>query len=91
MKAFRFPQIGGDSQTGDNMQLDSFLMMRFFAYLYLGFMHKHSIAFNFLPVDQCASLSLELFFNPNTGYEMFNVLNPTAGTYQNTQMLGNLY
>ncbi|XP_021946548.1 phenolphthiocerol synthesis polyketide synthase type I Pks15/1-like [Folsomia candida] len=78
-KVFRLPQLGGDSVRGGNIQLDSFLMMRFLAYLYIGSMHGVRIPLSLMAVDQCAKLSIDLFFNDKAGYEMFNVLNPHLG------------
>ncbi len=59
--------------------MDSFLMMRFLAYLYTGSMHGSSVPLSLMAVDQCAELSVELFFHEGAGYEMFNVLNPHLG------------
>ncbi|XP_021946582.1 phenolphthiocerol synthesis polyketide synthase type I Pks15/1-like [Folsomia candida] len=78
-KVFRLPQLGGDSVRGGNIQLDSFLMMRFLAYLYIGSMHGVRIPLSLMAVDQCAKISIDLFFNDKAGYEMFNVLNPHLG------------
>lgn len=80
-KIFRFPQLGGDSVTGENAQLDSFVMMRFFVYMYLGIMPAQNIPFSLLPVDICSKLSVQIFFNPSAGNEMFNLLNPHLGKY----------
>ncbi|XP_035707663.1 mycocerosic acid synthase-like polyketide synthase [Folsomia candida] len=78
-KIFRLPQIGGDSATGANVQIDSVLMMRFFAYMYLGIMPAQNIPFSLLPVDLCSKLSAQVFFDSNAGNEMFNLLNPHLG------------
>ncbi|XP_035705542.1 phenolphthiocerol synthesis polyketide synthase type I Pks15/1 isoform X2 [Folsomia candida] len=78
-KVFRLPQIGGDSVTGGNIQLDSFLMMRCLAYMYIGSMHAQSIPLSLMAVDQCAKLCVDLFFHAGTRYEMYNLLNPHLG------------
>ncbi|XP_035715748.1 phenolphthiocerol synthesis polyketide synthase type I Pks15/1 [Folsomia candida] len=78
-KVFRLPQIGGDAVRGGNVQLNSFLMTRCLAYLYTGYMHGSSVPLSLMAVDQCAKLSMDLFFNEKAGYEMFNVLNPHLG------------
>ncbi|OXA45124.1 Phthiocerol synthesis polyketide synthase type I PpsC [Folsomia candida] len=78
-KSFRFPQIGGHSTTGANSLIDSFMMMQFFSYMYLGIMPAQNVPFSLLPVDLCSTLSVQLFFDPNAGLEMFNVFNPHLG------------
>lgn len=81
-KVFRLPQIGGDSVTGGNIQLDSFLMMRCLAYMYIGSMHAQSIPLSLMAVDQCAKLCVDLFFHAGTRYEMYNLLNPHLGEWE---------
>ncbi|XP_035710254.1 phenolphthiocerol synthesis polyketide synthase type I Pks15/1 isoform X2 [Folsomia candida] len=75
-KVFRITNIGGDSEVGGNIQLDNFLMIRFLAYMYLGFMPAHNVPLCMLPVDLCAEFSMKLFFNEEAPSGLYNILNP---------------
>lgn len=75
-KIFRFPYVGGDSKMGGNFQTDSFLMLRLFSYMKLGIMPAANIPLNIMPVDQCASLSIKLYFNEFATDGIYNVMNP---------------
>jgi thioester reductase-like protein len=79
VKVFRFPAIGGDSKTGANVNFENNqLMLRLMGYLSLGCMPALSIPFVILPVDVCSELSVKIFFDDSTPYEMYNVYNPNA-------------
>lgn len=80
-KVFRMPNIGGDSQTGGNVPLESFHIMRFLSYMQLGAMAAVSVPLCMMPVDLCAEYSLRLFFMKDTPYEIYNVINPELGKY----------
>jgi len=76
LKAFRLPQIGGDSATGGNVPLESFVYMRFLGYMYIGAMHSGSVPLSLMAVNEAAQITVDMFFNEKTGYDIYNVVNP---------------
>lgn len=56
--------------------LDNHLIVRMLAYLYIKVMPARNLPLSVLPVDVCAKFSVDLFFNEETGFEIFNVSNP---------------
>ncbi|XP_035712782.1 phenolphthiocerol synthesis polyketide synthase type I Pks15/1 [Folsomia candida] len=78
-KVFRMPNIGGDSQIGGNVPLESFQIMRFLTYMQLEVMAAVNVPLCMMPVDLCAEYSLRLFFMEDAPYEMYNVINPELG------------
>jgi thioester reductase-like protein len=79
VKVFRFPAVGGDSKTGANVNYENNqLMLRLMGYLSLGYMPALPLPFLILPADVCSELSVKIFFDDSTPYEMYNVYNPNA-------------
>jgi thioester reductase-like protein len=79
VKVFRFPAVGGDSKTGGNVNYESNqLMLRLMGYLSLGYMPDLPFPFFVLPADVCSELSVNIFFDDSTPYEIYNVYNPNA-------------
>jgi thioester reductase-like protein/acyl carrier protein len=79
-KGFRFAYMVGDSVQGGNFQImDGLMITRMLIYMYMGYMPARNVPISVLPVDLCAKFSVCLFFNEETGNEMFNVINPYFG------------
>jgi thioester reductase-like protein len=79
VKVFRFPAVAGDSKTGANVNYESNqLMLRLMGYLSFGCMPDLPIPFFVLPADVCSELSVNIFFDDSTPYEIYNVYNPNA-------------
>jgi thioester reductase-like protein len=89
VKVFRFPAVGGDSRSGANVAYDNNqLMLRLMSYLHLGFMPAIPIPFFILPVDVCSDLSLRVFFDDSTEYDLYNVYNPYAHNETELVLIG---
>jgi thioester reductase-like protein len=89
VKVFRFPAVGGDSRTGANVAYENNqLMLRMMSYLYLGALPALPLPFFILPVDVCSDLSLRLFFDDSTKYELYNVYNPYAHNETELVLIG---
>jgi thioester reductase-like protein len=79
VKVFRFPVVGGDSTSGANVNYDNNqLMLRLMGYMSFKSMPCLPIPFFILPVDVCSDVSLTIFFNDLTPYEIYNIYNPNT-------------
>jgi len=82
-KVFRLPSMGVDSLTGNNINVFlNNLILRCLGYMSLGCVPAAAVPISILPVDVCAELSVSLFFNDSTKYEVYNLLNPNANDEQ---------
>jgi thioester reductase-like protein len=79
VKVFRFPAVGGDSLSGKNVNYENNqLMLRVMSYIHLGCIPAIPIPFFILPVDVCTDLSLRVFFDDESEFDLYNVYNPYA-------------
>jgi len=82
-KVFRLPTMSVDSLTGNNTNVFlNNLILRCLTYMNLGCMPAAAVPMTVLPVDICSQMSVSLFFNDKTKYEVYNLLNPNANDEQ---------
>ncbi|CAL8109687.1 unnamed protein product [Orchesella dallaii] len=75
-KVFRFPWITGDSRTGQMSYINNHYILRFLSYLKVKALPSVAVPAIVLNVDVCADLSLKLFMNDETPFEIYNVGHP---------------
>jgi len=91
-KAFRFPNVGGDSTHGGNFQvLDNHLVVRMLAYMYFGIMPAYNFPVCILPVDLCAYYSIRVFLSEKTGFEIYNINNPYVGDERDFEEISSVH
>lgn len=73
-KVIRFPYISGDSKTGQCDYQTNHFILRWLTFLRLGRMPASLTPFFAVPVDQCAAISLEIFFNPEAPSDVYNIM-----------------
>jgi len=81
-KTFRHPAIGGDSRTGRCDYLTNHVLLRWLAYMKLGCMPDMAAPMVLIPVDRCAQISLEVFFNSRASNDVYNVTHANGGMDQ---------
>ncbi|CAL8093609.1 unnamed protein product [Orchesella dallaii] len=81
-KSFRFPFIAGDSKSGRNDVQANHAILRFITYMKVGMMPSTPTPIVQLPVDTCADISVSLFFNNQTPWDVYNILPPNPGLEQ---------
>ncbi|CAL8093606.1 unnamed protein product [Orchesella dallaii] len=72
-KVFRFPVITGESKTGRSDFERNHYLLRWLAFLKLRVMPDTCIPTPLIPADKCSSVSLDVFFNQNAAYDVYNV------------------
>lgn len=72
-KVFRLPLIFGDSKTGRFLLDQNHVMYRYLFILKTGVMSSNPIPMALLPVDICASVSVQLFFDERCSMDLYNV------------------
>lgn len=79
VKVFRLPLIAGDSKTGKFNVEQNHMMLRYLFIMKNGIMPTNPFPMVILPVDTCASVSIELFFNEKLGgqCDIYNITHPS--------------
>jgi thioester reductase-like protein len=88
IKSLRYPGIAGDSRAGHHTMQENYMMLRMISYLKLGVMPSLPLPLQVLPVDTCASVGVELFFNDAAPFDVYNCTNPNCPLEQSVASVG---
>lgn len=75
-KVYRLPWIAGKSQTGWLNPIDNLYILRYLSFVKVKAMPPLAIPATPIPVDICARISLQLFFDDEAPCEVYNIAHP---------------
>ncbi|ODM93217.1 L-aminoadipate-semialdehyde dehydrogenase large subunit [Orchesella cincta] len=78
-KVFRFPIVTGNSKTGKFCLNNNHVMLRYISILTNGAIPSSPMPMPMLPIDQCAEISMKIFFHDKGGQsDLYNITHPNV-------------